>query len=336
MHILCIKVFFGFILSFLITYYLLPYIIKIAHKLKIMDIPDGVVKQHKAPTPYLGGIAVYMGFITALGFLFPFENHMFLFFIGITLLLFIGLIDDLVALKPYQKFFGQMIAVFCFMKSGLLLKTGFFLHNLILVPMSMFWILTVINAFNLIDVMDGLASITAIFATGTFMILALWSQEYYTAILLSSFLGALVGFFLYNKPPAKIYLGDTGSLLLGGFLATIPFVFNWRSHTHYGFITPMIVLAIPLLEVISLIIIRTSKNIPFYKPSPDHFSLYLLRAGWTKQFILLYVALLSLVLGLVSLLFMSNTISFLTVCILAVLFLINWVFIFCNKSPKNT
>lgn len=334
MQVNCIRVFFGFVLSFFITYYLIPFVIKVAKKLKILDIPDGVVKQHKEPTPYLGGVAIYIGFISTLGFIFPFENHMLLFFIGITLLLFIGLIDDLVVLKPYQKFCGQMIAVFCFMKSGLLLKTGFFLYHLPLIPFSILWILTVINAFNLIDVMDGLASLIAIFVTGTLMIITLLWQEYYIAIFLSSFLGALLAFFLYNRPPAKIYLGDTGSLLIGGVLATIPFFFNWGLYTSYGFITPLIILSIPLLEVISLIIIRTIKKIPFYKPSPDHFSLYLLRAGWSKYFILFYVALLSIFSSTISILFMSNALSLFTVSILGSLFIINWISMFCNKPYK--
>ena len=335
MQAYCFKVFFGFLLSFLITYYLVPFIIKITNKFLVLDIPDGIVKQHKVSTPYLGGIAIYVGFIAALGFVFPFENRMFLFFIGITLLLFIGLIDDLITLKPHQKFFGQMVAVFCFMKSGFLLKTGFFLHNLILIPLSMLWILSVINAFNLIDVMDGLASTVAFFATGTFMVIALLWQECYTAILLSTFLGSLSGFFMYNRPPAKIYLGDTGSLFIGGVLATIPFVFNWGLYTPYGFITPIVILAIPLLEVASLIIIRTSKGIPFYKPSPDHFSLYLLRAGWSKQVILAYVAFLSFFLGVVAIFFMSNIISLLAIYILGSLFILNWISLFLQQKEKR-
>lgn len=329
-----IKILFGFILSFLTTFYLIPFVIKIAKKLKILDIPDGVIKQHKEPTPYLGGIAIYVGFIVALGFVFPFQNHMLLFFIGITLLLFIGLIDDLITLKPYQKFFGQMISAFCFMKSGLLLKTEFFLYHLSLIPFSILWILTVINAFNLIDVMDGLASLVAIFATATFMIIALLWQEYYNAIFLSSFLGALIAFFCHNRPPAKIYLGDTGSLLIGGVLATIPFVFNWSIYNPHGFIVPLIILAIPLLEVVTLIVIRTAKGIPFYKPSPDHFSLYLLRIGWSKYIILSYVVVLSAILGGTSVLFMSNMLSTVTVSILGGFFILNWISIFATNQEK--
>jgi len=335
MQVYQLKVLFGFVVSFLVTFYLVPLVIRIAKKLNVLDIPDGTVKQHKEPIPYLGGVAIYVGFIAALGFVFPFENRMLSIFIGITLLLFIGLIDDLVVLKPYQKFFGQMGAVFCFMKSGILLKTGFFLYHLALIPLSMLWILTVINAFDLIDVMDGLASTVALFATGTFMLMALLWQDYCAAVLLSSFLGSLLGFLFYNRPPAKIYLGDTGSLLIGGVLAVIPFVFNWGLYTPYGFITPLIVLAIPLLEVSSLIIIRTVNKIPFYKPSPDHFSLYLLRAGWGKCMILLYVASLSLFLGSVSLLFVSNVVGLSTVFLLGSLFVFNWVLIFLQQNNKG-
>ena len=91
------------------------------------------------------------------------------------------------------------------------------------------------------------------------------------------------GFLYFNKTPAKIYLGDAGSLLIGGLLATIPFMIPWGTYTIFGFLTPVIILGVPLVEVASLIIIRTYKKIPFYFGSPDHFAHYLFDQGWTKN-----------------------------------------------------
>ena len=176
-----LKIILGFIISFLITIYLVPLIIDVAFRLKILDNPDGNLKNHKKPTPYLGGLAVYVGFITSLSLVFPFENSLFLFILGSTLLLFVGLIDDLIAMKPYQKFFGQMVATFCFLKAGLHLKENFFSYypNIII---SFFWILSVINALNLVDVMDGLAATLAICASFTFLIITIIFKIYSVAI----------------------------------------------------------------------------------------------------------------------------------------------------------
>ena len=138
--------------------------------------------------------------------------------------------------------------------------------------------------------MDGLATLLAICATISFAVVAIASHQLEVLLLLAPFLGALMAFFWYNKPKAQIYLGDTGSLVIGGFLSVIPFLFNWGLYGSYGFLSPLIILSIPLLEVATLIVVRTYKGIPFYNGSPDHFSIYLQQKGWGKNKILWYVA----------------------------------------------
>lgn len=330
---LLIKPAFALLISFLVTFYLVPICIKIAYRLQFLDEPDGTVKVHKQATPYMGGIAVYMGFLTAFCMTIPFESTMLLFFAGSTLLLFIGLIDDLMVLKPSQKFFGQFLATLCFLKAGFYLKSHFF-SNIWNLPISALWILSVINAFNLVDVMDGLATVLSLCATISFLLMALYFNDISTVILLCCFAGPLIAFLWYNRPDAKIYLGDAGSLFIGGLLATVPFLFNWGTYNISGYLTPIIILAIPLLELATLIIIRTYKKIPFYLGSPDHFSIYLQRNGWSKQAILAYVATLSLVLFLISFLFLINYLPLWGLCVSAGLFLIFWIAGFWYKSAR--
>ncbi|MCX5922781.1 MAG: MraY family glycosyltransferase [Candidatus Dependentiae bacterium] len=321
---------FALLISFLVTFYLVPLCCIIARRLEFIDEPDGKIKVHKTATPYMGGVAVYVGFLVAFCLIYPFENNMLLFFTGSTLLLFIGLIDDLIVLRPYQKFFGQLLAATCFLKAGLYLKAQFF-SNYWNLPLSAFWMLLIINAFNLVDVMDGLATLLAICATSSFLALAIYFNQPSVIILLCAFLGPLLAFFWYNKPTAKIYLGDAGSLFIGGFLATVPFLFNWGIYTISGYLTPIVILAIPLLEVGTLILVRTYKKIPFYLGSPDHFSIYLQRNGWSKWAILGYVLLLSLVLFGVSFLFLINCLSLWILCLSAGLFLIVWFALLWQK-----
>jgi len=325
-----IKILFSFVLSFLVAFYLIPIISAVAVRLNILDVPDGRIKKHKQPTPYLGGIAVYVAFIVSLALTFPFENHMFAFFIGSTLLLFVGLIDDLVPLRPYQKFSGQIIAALCFLRAGFLLKTHFFMNYWAL-PISFFWMLSIINAFNLVDVMDGLATTIAGCATLSFFIIALYFGQTSVALLLSALFGALLAFFWYNKPRASIYLGDAGSLFIGGLMASVPFMIHWGKYHWYGYVSPVIVLAIPLLEVGALVLIRTYKKIPFYLPSPDHFSLYLRRNGWSKWEILIYVILMSIILFVASFLFLTGFIGWIMLFITAGFFMAVWTYLLYKR-----
>lgn len=333
--IIALRLFFSVLISFLITFYLVPLVMSFAIRLKVLDVPDGKIKNHARATPYLGGVAVYIGFLTSLALVYPFENQILQFILGATLLLFVGLIDDLLCIKPYQKFFGQSVAALCFLKAGFHLKELFFLSNYWTIPISFFWILSVVNAFNLVDVMDGLATILAISATTSFIMIALLFDYCNIILLLGPFLGALMAFFYYNKPTAQIYLGDAGSLFIGGLMATIPFVFNWSVYNGYGFLTPVVILAIPLLEVTLLIIIRTYKGIPFYQGSPHHFCLYLKRNGWSTSEILWYCIVLSIFLLNIAVSFSYNHITLFQLIIAGTLFLTGWLFMLSYKRKPS-
>ncbi len=320
-----IKLFFSTTLSFLLTYYLIPIFIRIAYKFNIIDHPDGVIKKHIVPTPYLGGAAIYLGFLTTLGIVFPFDNQFFLFLIGSTILFYIGLIDDLIALRPAQKFAGQAVAVLCFLKAGFYLKSHLF-YNFWNMPISALWMLLIINAFNLIDIMDGLSSTVALFSSVGFLYIALLMQQNVVALLLCAFIGALIAFLRFNLPKAQIYLGDAGSLFIGGFLATVPFLYNWGMLDWYGYMIPLVFLAIPLLEIACLVLIRTRKNIPFYHASPDHFAIYLKNKGFGPYKILAFVAVASTVLIFCSILFAHKAIDITTLFSLGALFLLSWLY----------
>lgn len=334
MQLFAIKVAFAFIFSFLVTFYLVPFFCSLAYKINFCDIPDGNIKKHAHATPYMGGVAVYCGFLSGLAFTMPIENSIFLLLVGTMLLLFVGLLDDFYVLKAYQKFSAQAIIALCFLKAGFYLKEHFF-YNIWNMPLSFLWILTVINSFNLVDVMDGLTATVAITATTTLLVIAFYLKHFTVMILLAAFLGALYAFLWYNKPRAQIYLGDAGSLFIGGLLAVVPFLFDWGTYNAYGYIAPVIILAIPLLECLQLVCIRIYKGIPFYLGSPDHFSLYLLSYGWTKDQVLYYVVLLSLYLGLSATLFVFGKISLMSIALLGILFLFIWVYNLTTGNPKS-
>jgi UDP-GlcNAc:undecaprenyl-phosphate GlcNAc-1-phosphate transferase len=317
---------FCFVASLLLSLYIVPIIIRAATRLGILDVPDGKIKNHKTPTPYLGGVAVYLAFIIPLALAYPFENQVLWLLLGTTLLLFVGLVDDLKVLKAGQKFLGQVIAVLCFLKGGFSLKAVFF-SSMINLSISAFWMLSVINAFNLVDVMDGLSSSIALIAGCSFFLIALALREYLVSLLIASFIGALAGFFWYNKPPAKIYLGDAGSLFIGGFLAAIPMLIPWSSQSWDSYYAPAVVLGIPLLEVFCLVVIRTWLGILPYHGSPHHFAIYLQKKGWSKNKVLIFTAVMGIILSLGASAFLFGFLSWWTLFGLGILFFITWCFI---------
>ena len=301
--------------------------IQAAKKLKIFDIPDGKIKLHKAPTPCLGGVAVYISFVASIALFYPFENKILWLILGSTFLFLVGLIDDLRPLSPKQKLTGQIIATICFLKGGFALKTDFF-SSYINIFASGFWILAIINAFNLVDVMDGLASILAIVSGASFAAISFFLGKYDLTLLLASFLGASIAFLFFNRPPAKIYLGDAGSMFIGGFLSAIPLLIRWTrvlrecnalpniiSSNSFGEIEfsaaiPVMCIGIPALEITYLVFIRTLKGIPFYAGSPHHFSIYLRLKGWAPRSILIFSGIAASALALIAILFMFSHINF--------------------------
>src|SRR5204862_2702271 len=116
-------------------------------------------------------------------------------------------------------------------------------------------------------------------------------------------------------------------LFIGGTLAAAPFLIPWGSGNYYGYVASIIIFAIPLLELASLIIIRTYKGIPFYKPSPDHFAIYLMKNGWSKKKILMYILFLSLILATSAIQLALNYCCFLITVIEGVIFLVAWIIV---------
>ncbi|MCK4265016.1 undecaprenyl/decaprenyl-phosphate alpha-N-acetylglucosaminyl 1-phosphate transferase [Candidatus Babeliales bacterium] len=311
--------------SFTLAFCLIPLMSRLAKRWDILDHPDGSIKIHKVAVPYLGGLAIYISFIVSLIIFYPLKNILWLI-IGVSLLLILGLLDDLKVFSPFKKFLGQLVAVACFLKGGITLKESFFSTGFNTFA-SGFWMLLVINAFNLVDVMDGLSSILSITASLSFFIIALLLGNYSLSILLLIFVAPILAFFYFNKPPAKIYLGDSGALFIGGFLAAIPLFFSWSINAIYGFLVPIIILGLPLLEVSTLILIRTFKKIPFYQGSPHHYSIYLRSRGWSDVQVLVFSLVASVFLSTVAILFFLGTLSFKSICILATFFLLFWLYL---------
>lgn len=181
--------------------------------------------------------------------------------------------------------------------------------------------------------MDGLATTLAITATTGFLFIAIQFNLLYTSLFLMCFLGALIAFFLHNRPIAGIYLGDAGSHVVGGVLAVTPFFFNWSDHSLYGYFAPLMILMIPLCEVLFLIYIRKLNKIPFYYGSSHHYCHYLRKRGWSAPEILNLSFFYSLLCGVSAFLLACNVISLEIFLLCATMLIFFWVFfVYCNTK----
>jgi UDP-GlcNAc:undecaprenyl-phosphate GlcNAc-1-phosphate transferase len=264
--------------SFLLSLYLTPVMRRAALQFGIVDRPDGRLKKHKRPMPYLGGIAIYLSFLLALAFTFKFDQEVLGLLLAGTIVLLLGLIDDLGFLKTWAKFAGQLIAVLVLVKSGIYIKL-IFLPMYISIPLTFLWLVGMINAFNIIDVMDGLSAGVAFFACLGFFTVALINERIMIAIVAITLAGSLLGFIRHNSSPARIYMGDAGSMFLGLMIGALAMIGSYTEKNTLGFLAPLVILGIPIFDTLQVTIARWRKGIPFYRGSPDHYALLLQSAG---------------------------------------------------------
>jgi UDP-GlcNAc:undecaprenyl-phosphate GlcNAc-1-phosphate transferase len=172
------------------------------------------------------------------------------------------------------KLAGQVVAILTLMKASLTIKLTFLPPGLAL-PLSFLWLLAITNAFNLIDIMDGLASGVGLISALVLAFVAAGSGREEVGTLLAGLAGSLAGFLRYNFEPARIYLGDTGSLFLGLMLGALAMNNSYTSRNLVASLSPVVILGVPLFDMLFVMFIRWRRGIPVMRGSPDHFPLRL-------------------------------------------------------------
>lgn len=263
-----------FVLSFLLTWYLTPIMRDAAIRFDIVDRPDGKLKVQREPVPYLGGLGIYLAFLVTLSLTFSFDRQLLGLLLGGTLALLLGLIDDLGFLSPHVKLSGQLLAAFVLVKSGIRIEIAL-VPDWVTIPLSVLWIVGLTNAFNIIDIMDGLASGVACICSTALFYVALANDQGLIAIMALSLSGALLGFLRYNFEPARIYLGDAGSLFLGCMIGSLAMIGRYTAENTLGILAPLVILGVPLFDTAFVSYIRWRRGMKIFFGSPDHFALRL-------------------------------------------------------------
>ncbi len=266
-----------FALSFLLGLYFTPVARQAALRFGIVDSPDGNLKQQAAPVPYLGGLAVFLAYLIGLGVVLPFDHMLLGLLLAGTLTLLVGLVDDFGVLTPAAKLAGLGVAVFALLRSGAVIELAEVPPPLRW-PLAALWLLAVANAFNLLDIMDGLAAGVGAIAAVAMAVVAVTTGQLSLAATALALAGALCGFAVFNVHPARIYLGDAGSLATGITLGAIALALRWSDQSPAGFLAPPLILVVPLADTAYVSVLRARAGRPFWHGSPDHFPLRLRRA----------------------------------------------------------
>ncbi len=219
-------------------------------------------------------------------------------------MLAIGWVDDRNELQPLPKFGGQLVIAALVAMSGVRI-TLFVPSPAFQYGITVLWFLTVINAFNFMDNMNGLCAGLGAIAAGCFGCVAATHGQYLVALLAFLTLGALLGFLPYNYPRASVFLGDSGSHLVGYLLAALAILPHFYTPEHqrkWAVLIPLLILAVPLLDLVWVVVLRWRAGKPFYVGDTNHLSHRLVRAGWSRPSAVLLIWAIAAALGLVAIL----------------------------------
>ncbi|WP_003543736.1 glycosyltransferase family 4 protein [Desulfotomaculum nigrificans] len=287
-----------------------PWVRKAAFKIGALDKPEQR-KVHSKIMPRMGGLAVFLAFALTTLLTQQLDNRIIGLLFGGLLVVLLGMLDDTKGLPAKVKLVGQIAAAAAVIPFGVQVEfitnpiNGQLLHlGLWGVPVTIFWIISVTNAVNLIDGLDGLAGGTSFIAALTMAAVA-WQQASLLggvgmevvalALILAA---ATLGFLRYNFYPARIFLGDTGSMFLGYALATMAVIGVTKAATAISVIIPMVILGIPLLDVTFAILRRYQSHRPIFQPDKEHLHHRLMALGLSHKQTVLAIYGVNLVLGI--------------------------------------
>ena len=291
---------FTFILALLVALYGVPIARQAALKYGIVDAPDGRLKHQREPVPYFGGLAIYLAFLISLAFTFEFRHDVLGIVLGGTIVVMLGLIDDFGVLTPWTKLAGQLLAVFVLIKSGIRIEISALPEWLDLV-LTVFWMVGLINAFNLLDIMDGLSAGVGAVSASCLLVVALLQGDQTIAFMLAALIGSLLGFLWYNWHPARIYMGDTGAMFIGLLLGAMTMIEQYPSDHPLSLLTPVFILGIPIFDTLFVMYIRYRRGLPIFWGSPDHIAIRLRHWGMSVQQIVITSYVATAVVGVVGL-----------------------------------
>ena len=280
-----------------------PMMIRLAQRIQLVDIPGTAThKKHQVETPIAGGFVILVSLMITLGILrLQLSNEVGGILLGTLVMMLWGLIDDRFNLRASHKIFGQLLAALIIISFGVQVHiTKIDWLDLLI---TLLWFIGLTNAFNFVDSMDGLAVGLAGIASAFFMLVTIDSAQPELAFLSAAFLGTMIGCFFYNAPPARMFLGDSGSLTLGFALAAIGIAYTPAQAglpQGVSWFVPILVLGVPTFDMALVVVSRLRKRRPIYLASTDHVYHRLVRFGFKPNRAVAAMQIVAILLSLIA------------------------------------
>ena len=335
--------FFLFVVSYVLVGLLTPLMRKIALAQGVLDRPNSAHKSHKNPVPYLGGVSIIIGvvvvsYIALISKEFTWSNFwLATSVLGPAVVMgLVGLWDDLKSLNPLPRFIGQSIA-------GLVVAVILILNDNIGNPtgitaldaaITVLWIVGICNSINFFDNLDGGAAGTVAITAISLTYLAITGDQYFIAALSVVVAGSTLGFLIWNRAPARIYMGDAGALFLGLLIAILTIRFKPSTDNSVSsFAVPILLLAIPILDTTVAVFSRLRRKVSPFQGGKDHLSHRLVRYGLSRQISAITLWLLSALYGMFAVLISLQNFDFLILTIASVVW-ISLLALFLNTKDE--
>jgi len=316
----------GLVTTFILTVLMTPFVKKFAIRVGAVDQPNQR-KVHTKIMPRMGGLAIYLSFIIGyLVFVGNFQDG-WPILAGATMIVLVGMLDDLYQLQAKVKLLGQVIAAVITVFGGIQMhfitlpifdRVEF---GILAIPISIVWVIGVTNAINLIDGLDGLAAGVSSIILATLAFLSFTMGDLFIGAISLLLLGSTTGFLVFNFHPAKIFMGDTGSLFLGYMISVLSIAGLFKNVTFFSLLIPIIILGVPLLDTFFAMIRRFINNKPLMSPDKDHLHHCLIRIGFTHKQTVVLIYGLSSIFSVAAIIFERATVfgSVLTLILLLIL-----------------
>ena len=302
---------YGFFLALLSSLILLPFLMKYASQLGLVDNPTGSSRKlHKAPMPRSGGLGIIIPTGVAILVVLPWNDSILSFLFSSLIIVGFGLLDDVIELKPTQKLVGQALGVTLAMVGGMTISNVPFIDNSpawLSYALTFVFVMAVINGVNFSDGMDGLAAGTTLMALVLIFLLAVEGNDIQVAIIAASICAALVGFLRFNTHPATIFMGDAGSQFLGFSVAWLAITVSQTETSTLTRVMPLLILGIPIMDVLQVICVRIKKKLPLPGPDREHFHHQIGKLGLPQAGVVATIYILQLILLLGAFLMQHNS-----------------------------
>ncbi len=298
----------AFGIALVITYAVTPSVKKLAVRVGAMDNPNAR-KVHHEVIPRLGGLGIYLGFLAAVLYSLPLTQDVIGLLVGASVIIAVGVWDDICQIPAKVKLAGQIVAAAILVGFGVQMEwlmnpfgeRYIYLSNWISVPLTILWVVGFTNMVNLIDGLDGLAAGVSSIAAVSVALIAYQMGQEASALITVAMAGAALGFLQYNFNPARIFMGDTGSMFLGYVLAAVSIMGVMKTAATVALIVPMIALGLPIMDTALAIVRRYLRGVPIFSPDRGHLHHRLLDKGLSQKQVVLLMYAITAFLGMISL-----------------------------------